>query len=375
MFFLHSYIFLQIYHTHSQRKVKSIRLEFTFEMDIQITEGSSYPFFIFNKKFHMKLDGKSIQAAIMQLVEDFKFDPYQVLEIVKLGIKSGFKKDYGDFKKSEIMVNIENDGTVTIYKELTVVKDVEDEDIEINLKDAKKIREDAKIGEKLLINVTPTKLELSRIASQSAAQTIKQNLKNIERERFYEKFQNKEGELLKARIIRVHADSVILDIEGTAVVLMPEGQIPSKNYEPGEEIFVLLKQISKGQGGITLEITQSSGEYIEAILKKIVPELEDGTVQIVKMARIPGQKTKIIVSTNNEKVDPVGVMVGSKGDRINTVLSLLDGEKIDFIEEVGDSVQMIKNCLKPAHIENVEIKDKKAIVTMDESQKALAIGR
>jgi len=181
----------------------------------------------------MKLDGKSIQAAIMQLVEDFKFDPYQVLEIVKLGIKSGFKKDYGDYKKSDIVVNIENDGTVTIYKELTVVKDVEDEDIEVTLKEAKKIREDAAIGEKLLINVTPQKLELSRIASQSAAQTIKQNLKNIERERFYEKFQNKEGELLKARIIRVHADSVILDIEGTAVVLMPEGQIPNKNYEPG----------------------------------------------------------------------------------------------------------------------------------------------
>lgn len=332
-------------------------------------------FFIFNKNFRMKLDGKSIQAAIMQLVEDFKFDPYQVLEIVKLGIKSGFKKDYGDYKKSDIVVNIENDGTVTIYKELTVVKDVEDEDIEVTLKEAKKIREDAAIGEKLLINVTPQKLELSRIASQSAAQTIKQNLKNIERERFYEKFQNKEGELLKARIIRVHADSVILDIEGTAVVLMPEGQIPNKNYEPGEEIFVLLKQISKGQGGITLEITQSSGEYIEAILKKIVPELEDGTVQIQRMARIPGQKTKIIVVSNNEKVDPVGVMVGSKGDRINTVLSLLDGEKIDFIEEVGDSIQMIKNCLKPAHIDNVEIKDKKAIVTMDENQKALAIGR
>jgi len=93
------------------------------------------------------------------------------------------------------------------------------------------------------------------------------------------------------------------------------------------------------------------------------------------MARIPGQKTKIVVISNNEKVDPVGVMVGSKGDRINTVLSLLDGEKIDFIEEVGDSVQMIKNCLKPAHIDNVEIKDKKAIVTMEENQKALAIGR
>ena len=326
----------------------------------------------------MRLDGKSIQAAIMQLVDDYKFDPFQVLEIVKLGIKSGFKKDYPEYKKADIIVDIENDGTVTIYKELTVVAKIdeeEEEEIQILLKDAKKIREDVEIGEQLLINVTPSKLELSRIASQAAAQTIKQNLKNVERERFYEKFQNKEGELLKAKILRVHADTVILDIEGTAVVLAPEWQIPNRSYEPGEEIFVLLKQISKGQGGIILEITQATGEYIEAILRKIVPELEEGSVTIEDIARIPGLKTKIVVSSNNEQIDPVGVMVGSKGDRINTVLSLLDGEKIDFIEQVGDSIQMIKNCLKPAQITSVEIKDKKAIVHMDESQKPLAIGK
>lgn len=326
----------------------------------------------------MRLDGKSIQAAIMQLVDDYKFDPYSVLEIVKLGIKSGFKKDFPEFKKSQIIVNIENDGTVTIYKELIVVNkesEIEDPELQIILKEAKKIRKDVEVGEAILINVTPERLELSRIASQAAAQTIKQNLKNIERERFYEKFQNKQWELLKARVIRVHADSVILDIEGTAVVLGAEGQIPNRSYEPGEEIFVLLKQISKGQGGIVLEITQTSTEYIEAILRKIVPELEEWIIKIEKMARIPGLKTKIVVSSTDEKIDPVGVMVGSKGDRINTVLSLLDGEKIDFVENNGDSKQMIKNCLKPAHVDTIEIKDKKAIVTMDESQKPLAIGK
>lgn len=161
----------------------------------------------------MRLDGKSIQAAIMQLVDDYKFDPFQVLEIVKAGIKSGFKKDFSDYKKSEIVVNIENDGTVKIYKELEVSDEIEDEERQVTLKEAKKIRKDAELGEKLLIDVTPATMELSRIAAQSAAQTIKQSLKAIERERFYEKFQNKQGELLKARVIRVHADSVILDIE------------------------------------------------------------------------------------------------------------------------------------------------------------------
>lgn len=324
----------------------------------------------------MKLDGKSIQLAIQQLQEDYKFDPYQVLEIIKLGIKSGFKKDFPEFKKSEILVDIKSDGSVGIYKQMEVKKDeIEDEEKEILLSDAKEIREDVTEGEKLLTNVTPESMELSRIASQAAAQTIKQNLKNIERERFFEKFQNKQGELLRAKVIRVHIDSIILDIEGSAVVLTAEGQIPHRGYEVGEEIFVLLKRISKDSGGITLDITQSSPDYIEAILRKIVPELEEGIVNIEKIARMAGRKCKIVVSSTDEKIDPIGVMVGHQGDRINTILSLLDGEKIDYIEKVEDEIQMLKACLKPAHIDNIEIKDGKAFVHVEEGQKALAIGK
>lgn len=327
----------------------------------------------------MKLDGKSIQWAIAQLVEDYKFDPYDIFEIVKMGIRSGFRKDYPEFKKSNILINIDNDGVVTIYKQLDVKseEDLEDLDldVDITLQEAKKIRKDAKEGEELLIDVTPESLELSRIASQAAAQTIKQQLKNVEREKFFEKFQNKEGELLKAKVLRSHADSVILDIEGASVVLQSDWQIPNRIYEQWEEIFVLLKQISKDSGGIVLNITQSSPDYIEAILRKIVPELEEWLVIIEKMARTPWRKTKILISSTDEKIDPVGVMVWHKWDRINTVLSLLDGEKIDYVEAVDDDVKLITNCLKPAQIDKIEIVDKKAYVTLDEGQKALAIGK
>ena len=218
-------------------------------------------------------------------------------------------------------------------------------------------------------------MELSRIAAQAAAQTIKQGIKNIERERFYDKFQDKEGQLLKAKVTKVHTDSVILDIEGTTVVLPPESQIPNRPYELGEEIFVFLKKICKEAGGITLEITQASGDYVVAILKKIVPEFEEGIVNIEKIWRIAGKKTKILVSSNDESVDPVGVFVGHKGDRINTVLSLLDGEKVDFVELVDDPKELIIRLLKPAQVEKIEIKDTKAIVRVEESQKPLAIGK
>ena len=323
----------------------------------------------------MKLDGKSIQAAIMHLVDEYRLDPYQVMEIIRSGIKSGFKKDYPEFRKAEIVVNIENDGSISIYKALAVVEEIEEENTQILLADAKKERKDIEIWEQLLINITPASMELSRIAAQAAAQTIKQGIKNIERERFYDKFQDKEGQLLKAKVTKVHTDSVILDIEGTTVVLPPESQIPNRPYELGEEIFVFLKKICKEAGGITLEITQSSGDYVAAILKKIVPEFEEGIVNIEKIWRIAGKKTKILVSSNDESVDPVGVFVGHKGDRINTVLSLLDGEKVDFVELVDDPKELIIRLLKPAQVEKIEIKDTKAIVRVEESQKPLAIGK
>ena len=335
-------------------------------------------FYLTNKKTSMKLDGKSIQAAMMQLVEEYKLDPYQVLEVIRNWIKSGFKKDFPEYRKAEVLVNIENDGTISIYKALEVVEEIENEDTQILLAEAKEERKDISVWEQLLINITPAKLELSRIAAQAAAQTIKQGIKNIERERFYEKFQDKEEELLKAKVLRVHSDSIILDIDGTTVVLPPESQIPNRVYEIWEEVFVYLKKISRDTGGIVLDITQSSPDYVEAILKKIVPEFESGAVQIDNIARIAGKKTKILVSSTQDWVDAVGVMVGHKGDRINTVLSLLDGEKVDFVQNTEDPTQLIIWLLKPAQVEekNVEFKPNgKVVVKIDESQKPLAIGK
>ena len=181
----------------------------------------------------MQLDGKTIQASIMQLIDDYKFDPHQVMEIVRVGIRSAFKKDYlPNEKKVQLQVNIEKDGTIRIFREYEVVDTVEEAGVQMLLADAQKIRKDIKEGETVLMDITPEKLEFSRIAVQAAAQTIKQNLKNIERERFYEKFQHKQGELLRARVLRVNGDSIVLDIEGTTVVLGSDGQIPGRVYNP-----------------------------------------------------------------------------------------------------------------------------------------------
>lgn len=324
----------------------------------------------------MKLDWKAIQMAMMQLVEDYKFDPYQILEISKLGIKTWFKKDYPEYKKSELLVDIADSGAVTIYKVMEVAKDIEDPEIQIALSEAKKIRKDVAIWEKLLEDVTPKSMELSRIAAQAAAQTIKQSLKSMEKEKFFSKFQDKEWELLKAKVLKVQADTVLLDIDQTTVVLPLEWQLPNAHYEPGSDIFVFLKKMTKDSGGVTLDISQTNSEYVSAILEKLIPELASWIVQIEKIARIAGLKTKVIVSSNDEKVDPVWVMIGQKWDRIHTVLSLLDWEKIDFVEMNNNTPELIKKLFAPAKIVDVNINADRweAVVKVDKEDMPRAFG-
>jgi len=169
---------------------------------------------------------------------------------------------------------------------------------------------------------------------------------------------------------------VILDIDGTSVVLLPEGQIRGKMYGTGEEIFVLLRKIDKDINGVLLDITQASTDFIESLLQKIIPELQEGRVYIDKIVRIPGKRTKVVVGSNEDNIDPVGVFVGQKGSRIITILTLLDGEKMDFIEFDGDNdAKFVADALKPARITSVEIDGGKAYVTLPEDQKSLAIGK
>jgi transcription termination/antitermination protein NusA len=216
----------------------------------------------------------------------------------------------------------------------------------------------------------------TRIGAQAAAQTIKQQIKALEKERFYEKFQDKQGELLKAKVLRAVGDTVILDIDGTSVVLLPEGQIRGKMYSTGEEIFVLLRKIDKDVNGVLLDITQASTDFIESLLNKIIPELQEGRVYIDKIVRVPGKRTKVVVGTNEDNIDPVGVFVGQKGNRITTILTLLDGEKMDFIEYDGNNdAKFVADSLKPARVTSVEIEGGKAYVTLPEDQKSLAIGK
>lgn len=309
------------------------------------------------------------------MIKDHKFSPQQVMEIVLNGIKTALKKDNISWdKKANIEARITWDWNIKVLREYDTVEEIEDESRQMILEDAKKYNADAEIGTKVYFDITPENIVFSRIWAQAAAQTIKNDIKKIEKERFFDKFFDKQGELLKAKVLRAVWDTVLLDIEWTSVVLLPDGQVPGRMYNIWEEIFVLLKKIDKDANGVTLDITQSSNDFIEALLFKIIPELSEWKVEIDKIARFPWRRTKVVVQWLDKNVDPVWVFVWVRGSRISTVLTLLDGEKIDFIEQdIENDAKFVADCLKPARIKSVTIEWDKAIVHIDEDQKPVAI--
>ena len=321
----------------------------------------------------MKLDPMAIKVALEEMVKEYNFDPKQTMDIIKAWIKTAFRKDYLKDKKYNIEVNFDKVWAIKIFRKLDVVEEVEDEFTQVTEAQAKEMWSETKVGESFLIDITPESIEFSRIWTQSAAQTIKQAIRQIEKERFYDKFADKEWELLRWKVVRVYSDNAIVDIEWTMVILGPESQIPNKVYSVWEDVWVLLRQISKGTGWIMLDITQSWTDFIDSLLRKNIPEVEDWRVEIIKIARISGKRTKVLVSSSDEKIDPVGVFVGQYGQRIENLLNALGGEKIDIIENTDDPAELVKRSLKPAKINRVNLSGSRATAVCDESQKAVAI--
>ena len=328
----------------------------------------------------MKLDPKKILEALKKLVDEYNFTPEEVYEVVKMWIKTAFRRDYLNKNKRILLDMIMNEKwDIKIYRVYHVIDDNEeiiDDEKQIHLSDAKKEKDDIEVGEDLLIDITPEQLEFSRIAAQSAAQTIKQQIKKIEKERFFRTFEDSEWDILTAKVKYVQWDIVILEFsDGNTWILPPDGQIKWKNYEVWEEIKVLLKQIRRQGSDIILEITQSAPEYVESLMKKYIPEIEEWKVEIVKSVRLAGIKTMILVKTDDERIDPVGVCVWEWANRISTIIDELNGEKVVIIEYVDDMEQLVKNIFSPAKIKKIEIKWNEIDIYADEHQKPLIFGK
>jgi N utilization substance protein A len=256
------------------------------------------------------------------------------------------------------------------------VEEVEDPVLEIDLDEALEYNEECEVGDELLIEIDPQKFD--RIAVQSAKQKAKQTLREIQKDTLYSEYKDKEGEMIIGYYQRERNGNIFVDLGKVEGILPKRYQSPREVYRPNDRIKALIYEVSKGQTGLQLVLSRTHAEFVKRIFELEVPEVYDGTVEIFKIVREPGYRTKLAVYSNRDDIDPVGACVGMKGVRIQSIVRELEGEKIDILKYDNDPRIFIKNALSPAEVDNVYIIDeskRQAMAVVKDNQLSLAIGK
>ena len=328
----------------------------------------------------------SFVAAINQICSEKNVSAEQVLEAVKQAIATAYRKDYGN-KEQEIRVELPEGmemPKILVVKE--VVEKVENDNFEIGLSDAKKINKEVDVGDEITIDVTPE--GYGRIAAQAAKQVILQKLQEAERQSLYEKFKDRENELLTATVTKVDPNWVTLEIEGMTVSLPWREQIPGEHYYTGKRIRVYLERVELTGKGPQLRISRTHPLLVKKLLELEIPEVRNGDVEIKGIARDAGFRSKVAVISKDQRIDPIGACVGQKGVRIQAVMEEINGERVDMLEWSDDPIKLISTALQPAAISAVIIVNpdesvdeegrrvkKRAAVFVEEAQRPMAIGK
>jgi N utilization substance protein A len=330
------------------------------------------------------LDLKQIEQAVNIISIEKKIAKETLIEIIEAAIKTAYKKDYGD-KDEEVNVKIDLENqTMDISVEKTVTKEVTNPALEISFEDLGDDAENFSEGDVIEIDVTDeinsgeNAESFGRIASQAARQVIIQKIGDSEKEKIYELFEGREGEIINMKIEIVESGKVIFDYKGNQVVLPKSEQVSKDVYASGSRFFIYVAEVSKNETGAPKVIlSRKRNELVAEIFAEFVPEIQDGTITIDKIVRQPGVKTKMLVSSEFDEIDPVGTMIGQKGMRVKGVMDELSGEKIDIIPNQGNIVDIIKKSLSPAIVKKAQVdeENESAIVYIEADERAKAVGK
>ena len=319
---------------------------------------------------------KDFIKALDALVAEKGIDKSIVIEGMEAAMANAYKKNNG-VTNVKATVNPET-GQIRLFTYKTVVEEVEDEETQISLKEARKIVDDINVDETIDTEVKIIPEDFGRVAVLSAKQIIVQKVKEAEKELVNEEFKDKQDEILIGTLSREDAKNYYVDLGRAHGVLPKDEIIPGEKLEMGSSIKVYVSKIELGTKGIFILLSRSHYGFVKRLLENEIPELSDGTVMLYSVARDAGNRSKIAVYSDYDRVDPVGAIIGEKGTRINRVLNQLNGEKIDVILYDKDPVKFIQNALSPAKDVEVRIVDEKnreALAIVNEENSSLAIGK
>lgn len=320
---------------------------------------------------------KDFFNALNDLQEQKKINKEEFIKILESALTSAYKKNFGEAKSAFVKL-IPEKNTIKIYAYKTIVGEVVDPEKEISLEEAKEIKSTYKLGDLVTNEVIP-KEDFGRIAAQTAKHIIMQRIHEAEKEKLLQEINGKENEIVTGYINRKDERNVYVEIGGTNIhaVLSNYDQIAGEKYNVGDKIKVFVKQIKDTPFGPQICVSRKSPGYVRRLLEIEVPEIENGEVEIKSISREAGLRTKVAVGACNDSIDPVGACIGNKGSRINSLISELNGEKIDVIEYSEDPFVYIARALSPATVKSVEIDElnHSAKVIVDKDILSLAIGK
>ena len=322
----------------------------------------------------MKKDVNLIKA-LQQISDDRNISEEIIIEALKEALAKAYR-NHIDIQDVEVRVDIDDKtGEIQVYHRRKVVEEVEDDELEISLEDAKRIRNDYELDE--YVDEEVNYHEFGRKAVVLAKNVMKQKTREAQKQAVYDAYCDSVEEMVSGIVETVEDKFVLVNI-GKTLGLMPKAaQIPGETYREGQTIKVVISDVNKDTKGAQVLVSRADAAFVKRLFEREVPEIYQGIIEIKAIAREAGERTKIAVYSKNENIDPIGACIGPKGGRVQVIIDELQGEKIDIFEWSEDMTELIKNALAPAEILAVINNPEKRglMVIVNEDQLSLAIGK
>ena len=304
-------------------------------------------------------------------------DRTTLVSVLEESFRNVLAKIYGSDENFDVIVNPDK-GDFEIYRNRVVVNDgeVQDENKEISLTDARKIEPDYEVGEDVSESVNFAKF--GRRAILTLRQTLASKILELEHDSLYNKYKDREGQVISAEVYQIWKREVLLvDDENNELILPKAEQIPSDVYRKGETIRAVIERVTNDNNNPKIILSRTSPKFLERLLEAEVPEIADGLIVIKKIARMPGERAKVAVESFDDRIDPVGACVGVKGSRVHGIVHELGNENIDVINWTANTKLYIQRALSPARINSISVNEEehKAEVYLQPEEVSLAIGR
>lgn len=348
------------------------------------------------------MENRDLLAALESLEREKNISRADTIKTIEDALVSALRKHFG--KTALLTARIDPEyGTIEAFQTLVVAKEVTNPEVEISLEDAKQDNPKAKVGEEIVLNINVE--DFSRIAAQIAKQVLIQKVRGIERDNLYKEYKPREGEVVTGLVRRFSDKDIVVDLGKAEAILPYCEQIKKEHYTHGGRVKAMIVRVltqadfanvdvkadpalgryksaayrlDKAQRGPYIILSRATPEFLKNLMQVEIPELEEGIIEIKGIYRDPGMRAKVVVKSNDNKIDPIGTCVGMRGIRIRAVTNELSGEKIDLINFSDDAATTIVNALSPAKVLSVKIKsheEKKALVIVPDDQLAIAIGK